>query len=165
MDLIKALEKELTEEVETTKKFLKRIPEDRYDWAPHEKSMKMKQLAVHIAELPSWISMAVHSDGLDFASNGYVPTPIENNDELLRLLENSFQEGLAALDELNENQLEEDWTLRHGDQILREGNKYEMIRIAYSQTIHHRAQLGVYLRLLNIPIPGSYGPSADDPGF
>jgi len=165
MDLKKVFKSELTEETNTTKKFLERIPETQYDWAPHEKSMKMKHLATHIAELPAWIEMAVHTDGLDFAANEYTPTPIADNNDLLTLLETSLQKGLAALDELKEEDLEKEWLLRQGDTILWTGTKYRMIRLALAQTSHHRAQLGVYLRLLNIPIPGSYGPSADEQTF
>jgi len=165
MDLKKALKTELTEETNTTKKFIERIPETQYDWAPHEKSMKMKYLATHIAELPAWVEMAVHTDGLDFAANEYQPTSIANNNDLLTLLETSLQKGLAALDELKEEDLEKEWLLRHGDTILWKGTKYSMVRLALAQTSHHRAQLGVYLRLLNIPIPGSYGPSADEQTF
>lgn len=165
MNLIKAFKKELTEEAATTRKFLTIIPEDKYNWAPHTKSMTMKNLATHIAELPSWIAYAVNSDELDFAVNEYQPTPVGNNTDLLHLLEKSLAEGNYALDQLSETDLEKRWLLRHGEKILWDADKYEMIRQSFSQTSHHRAQLGVYLRLLNIPIPGSYGPSADDPGF
>ncbi|GAA4791510.1 hypothetical protein GCM10023231_19300 [Olivibacter ginsenosidimutans] len=165
MDLIKALKKELTEEATTTRKFLKLIPEDKYDWAPHEKSMKMGNLATHLAELPSWIAMAVNTDELNFAVNMYEPTPLNHNEELYAMFERSLQEGLDALDKINEADFEKKWLLLNGDQVLWEGNKYEMIRVSFSQTSHHRAQLGVYLRLLNIPIPGSYGPSADEHTF
>lgn len=162
MDLIKALKKELTEEAAITRKFFKLIPEDKYDWAPHERSMKMQNLATHIAELPSWVAMAVNTDGLDFAVNTYQPIPLNNNEELYAMFERAFQEGLDALDKISEADFEKKWLLSNGEDLLWEGNKYEMIRVAFSQTSHHRAQLGVYLRLLNIPIPGSYGPSADE---
>lgn len=165
MDLIKALKNELVGEAETTRKFLKLIPEDKYEWAPHEKSMKMKHLAVHIAELPSWIALAVDADELDFAANEYRPTPINNNEELKAIFEKSLLQGEEALNKIALEDFEKRWILRHGENILWDGTKYGMIRLAFSQTSHHRAQLGVYLRLLNIPIPGSYGPSADDPQF
>ncbi|MEH6309220.1 DinB family protein [Olivibacter sp. CPCC 100613] len=165
MDLIKALKKELMDEAGTTRKFLPLIPEEKYEWAPHERSMKLKHLVVHIAELPSWITMAVDADGLDFAANEYTPTPLGNNEELKEIFEKSLQQGEDALNRISPEDLEKKWVLRHGENILWEGTKYGMIRMAFSQTSHHRAQLGVYLRLLNIPIPGSYGPSADDQQF
>jgi uncharacterized damage-inducible protein DinB len=165
MDIIKAFKKELMEEAATTRKFLKLIPEDKYEWAPHEKSTKMKALAVHIAELPSWISLAVNADELDFAANEYKPTPVADNTDLLNIFEKSLEMGNSALDQLSDKDFENRWVLRHGENILWDGTKYSMIRHAFSQTSHHRAQLGVYLRLLNIPIPGSYGPSADEPHF
>jgi len=165
MDIIKAFNKELSEEAATTRKFLKLIPEDKYDWAPHEKSTKMGALAVHIAELPSWISLAVNADELDFEANEYKPTPIANNAELLNIFEQSLETGNKALEQLQDKDLENRWVLRHGENILWDGTKYGMIRHSFSQTSHHRAQLGVYLRLLNIPIPGSYGPSADEQHF
>ncbi|MGK9119804.1 DinB family protein [Olivibacter jilunii] len=165
MDLIKALKQELIGEAETTRKFLKLIPEDKYDWAPHEKSMKMQHLAVHIAELPSWIALAVDADELDFAVSGYSPKSCANNEELLSMFEASLQQGNEALNKVRLEDLEKRWVLRQAENILWDGTKYGMIRLAFSQTSHHRAQLGVYLRLLNIPIPGSYGPSADEAKF
>ncbi|QNL50392.1 DinB family protein [Olivibacter sp. SDN3] len=164
MDLIKELKKELQEEAATTRKFFKQLPEDKYDWAPHEKSMPLKSLATHIAEIPEWIAMAVDTNELDLA-DGYHPTPINSNEDLLNLLEKSVKAGLASLDQIDDEQFDERWALRHGEQVLWDGTKYRMVRLAFSQTSHHRAQLGVYLRLLNIPIPGSYGPSADDNHF
>jgi len=165
MDIIASLLKEFEAEFNTTKKFMAIVPADRFDWAPHEKSMKLKALASHVAELPGWISMALTTDGLDFASAPYEPQTIESSDDLLKLLEKSYTEGKAELEKASETQLPQKWTLRNGDQILADFTRYETIRHAFSQTTHHRAQLGVYLRLLDIPIPGSYGPSADDPSF
>lgn len=165
MDIIKALLKELEGEFKTTKKFLTIVPKDKFDWAPHEKSMKMKALASHIAELPEWIQLAFDTDGLDFATTPYVEKTVESNDDLLHILEVSYTSAKSALENASEDVLSKPWILRNGEQILGDMTKYEMIRVAFSQTAHHRAQLGVYLRLLNIPIPGSYGPSADDQNF
>ena len=162
MQIIPLLLKELDHEVQTTRKMLQRIPDDQLDFKPHEKSMAMKVLAVHIAELPSWISMALHTTELDFAATPYSPTPATTVQDILDIFEKSVTNGRAALEAANEEDLIPDWTLKNGDQILMKLNKYGVIRHAYSQTVHHRAQLGVYLRLLNIPIPGSYGPSADE---
>lgn len=164
MKLIPLFFKELKQEAQTTRKFLKRVPEDKFDWKPHEKSMSLKELTVHIAEIPGWIETALNKDVLDFA-DGYVPTPVENSDDLLELLEESVQKSNAALNDADEEDLLPDWTMRNGDQVLMVMPKHAVIRHSLSQLTHHRAQLGVYLRLLDIPIPGSYGPSADEQVF
>ncbi|HEX8357022.1 MAG TPA: DinB family protein [Segetibacter sp.] len=165
MEIIQLLLKEIEEEAQTTRKMLARVPADKFDWKPHEKSMSMKQLTVHIAELPSWVSMALTTEGLDFAAFAYEPAPVENTEQLLALFETSFEKGKETLAQASEEDLLPGWTLRSGEQIHSVMTKYEVIRHSLAQTIHHRAQLGVYLRLLNIAIPGSYGPSADEMNF
>ncbi|MDQ0637119.1 putative damage-inducible protein DinB [Pedobacter sp. W3I1] len=165
MDIIKLLLKELEAEFNTTKKFLAIVPADKFDWAPHEKSMKMKSLTVHIADLPSWVSLALTTDGLDFETAPYVEKPVENAGDLVKILEENYAKGKAELEKATEESLNGRWVLSMGKQVLADYSKYETIRHSLSQTTHHRAQLGVYLRLLDIPIPGSYGPSADDQNF
>jgi uncharacterized damage-inducible protein DinB len=165
MSIIELLLKEMNQEAETTRKMLSRIPSDKFDWKPHQKNMSLKQLAVHLAELPSWVSMGLHTSELDFAAAGYTPNQVEDTAALLALFEKSLATGKAALEKATEADLEPSWTMRSGDHIHMVMTKYEVIRHAFSQTIHHRAQLGMYLRLLNIPIPGSYGPSADETNF
>ena len=164
MDIIKILQQEFHQESGITRKMLALVPQDKYDWKPHEKSMTMLQLATHIAEIPSWIGMGLHTEGIDFASFAYTPTPIANNDALLALFEKNVADGLLQLEGTTTAALNGTWIMRAGDHIIAEMSKYDTIRHAYSQIIHHRAQLGVYLRLLDIPIPGTYGPSADDQG-
>lgn len=165
MSIIEMLLKEMDMEANTTRKMLSRIPDDNYDWRPHPKSMTMRNLAVHIAELPSWVPMTLHTDGLDFATMDYTPTAVNGTADVLALFEKSLAEGEAALSQATEADLAPTWTMRNGDTVISTDTKGEVIRMAFSQTVHHRAQLGVYLRLLNIPIPGSYGPSADEPMF
>jgi uncharacterized damage-inducible protein DinB len=162
MTILELLLKEMDQEARTTRKMLERVPEDRFSWRPHEKSMNLRRLSTHIAELPSWVTMALTTDGLDFAKNPYQQTHIDTNAELLDFFERSLADGRSHLSQATEDQLWPSWTLRHGDKVLNTSSKYEVIRMSYSQIIHHRAQLGVYLRLLDIPIPGSYGPSADE---
>lgn len=162
MDIIQLLLSEMDAEAVTTRKMLQRVPEDKYDWKPHTKSTSMLHLAIHIAELPAWVTMGLTTTELDFAARPYKPSPVSNNKELLDLFESSFNKGRTSLSKAKEQDLLPKWTLRMGEKILLVQTKYEVIRHAFSQTIHHRAQLGVYLRLLNIPIPGSYGPSADE---
>jgi len=165
MTQIASIKKELENEAITTRKMLALVPAEKFDWKPHPKSMTMMNLATHIAELPTWVSMVLNTDELDFAVDEYKPTVVKTNAELLDMFSSNLAAGLAPLDEAKEQSLEKPWTLRNGEQILSEGSKADMIRMSLSQIIHHRAQLGVYLRLLDIPIPGSYGPSADENNF
>ena len=157
--------KEMDQEAKTTRNMLGRVPDDKYDWQPHEKSMTIRNLATHIAELPTWVTLALTTNGLDFATAPYEPVAINNTAELLDFFERSLADGKASLSQATDEQLEPIWTLRNGEEIYSKTTKGEMIRITFSQIDHHRAQLGVDLRLLNIPIPGSYGPSADEPNF
>jgi uncharacterized damage-inducible protein DinB len=165
MTIIESLLKDIEQEAQTTRKFLKIVPQDKYDWRPHPKSMSLQHLVTHIAELPAWITMAITTDGLDFQANPYQPSKIDNNADLLEFFEETYADGRAHLQAFDETELEKPWILRSGEHILADMNKYDTIRVSISQTIHHRAQLGVYLRLLDIPIPGSYGPSADELGM
>jgi uncharacterized damage-inducible protein DinB len=162
MNIIEMLLKELDQEAQITRKMLGIVPNDHYDWQPHPKSMTIRRLATHIAELPTWITYGLTTDELDFAKGDYTPEEINDTVTLLAVFEKNYANGRAHLAATNENVLQERWVLRNGDAIYMDMNKAEVVRIAMSQTVHHRAQLGVFLRLLNIPIPGSYGPSADE---
>ena len=153
---------EMEQEAQTTRKMLSRIPDDKYDWQPHPKSMTVRQLATHIAELPTWVTMTLTTDELDFATSPYQPHVINTTDDLLTYLETCLADGRSQLVPENEAILSKPWTLRNGETVYFVSPKHEMLRTAFCQIVHHRAQLGVYLRLLNIPIPGSYGPSADE---
>jgi uncharacterized damage-inducible protein DinB len=157
--------KELERESITTRKMLERVPDDKYDWKPHEKSMSLQQLATHVAEIPGWINMVLNTAEIDFGSNEYKPSIVKNNKELVSFFEKSLADGKATLAAANDKQLEETWTMRSGGQIYNTSPKDEVLRGVFCQVVHHRAQLGVYLRILNVPIPGSYGPSADDMNF
>jgi uncharacterized damage-inducible protein DinB len=165
MSMTQMLIDEMDQEAKTTRNMLSRVPDDQYDWKPHPRSMTIRSLATHIAELPSWVKIALTTDELDFESNPYQPVLINNTRELLEVFDKSLTEGRSQLEKAREQDLEKDWTLRMGKTILAKYTKGGTIRMAYSQTVHHRAQLGVFLRLLDIPIPGSYGPSADETEF
>jgi uncharacterized damage-inducible protein DinB len=162
MTTINPLLKELDQEAQTTRKMLERVPTAYFTWRPHQKSMTIKQLVTHIAELPGWVTMAVTTDGLDFANNPYQQEEVGNNHELMDYFERSLEDGRAHLAAVKTEMLAEPWTLRNGEVVYHVATKGEIIRMAYCQIVHHRAQLGVFLRLLDIPIPGSYGPSADE---
>ena len=165
MTTIESLLKEMNAEAETTRKMLARIPDDKYDWQPHEKSMTVRRLATHLADIPSWMDIVINEDELNFATSTHKEPVINNTAELLEFMEDSVKKGGAALTIANEDLLKKEWTLRNGDHVISIRPKIEVVRMAYCQIVHHRAQLGVYLRLLNVPIPGSYGPSADDLGL
>jgi uncharacterized damage-inducible protein DinB len=157
--------KEMDQEAQTTRTMLSRVPNDKFDWQPHPKSMTIRQLTTHIAELPSWVTLALTTDGLDFATSPYEPAILNTTGEVLDFFEKSLADGHSHLASATDDQLPGSWVLRNGDDIYLNQTKGETIRVSFSQIVHHRAQLGVYLRLLDIPIPGSYGPSADEQGF
>jgi uncharacterized damage-inducible protein DinB len=165
MTIIEMLSKEMEQEAETTRKMLSRVSNDKYSWKPHEKSMTIQRLATHIADISSWVSITLTTDELDFANNSHKEPVITNTDQLLGYFEQCYAEGKTALADAKEEQLEQLWTMRNGEQIYTVSTRGEVIRMSYSQIVHHRAQLGVFLRLLDVPIPGSYGPSADEQGF
>jgi len=165
MQIIQMFLNEVEQEAQTTRKFLSIIPNDKFDWQPHPKSMTIRQLSTHIAELPGWIPMAINTDELDFAQNAYKPEILNRTDELLEQFEKNLAAAKESLANTNEDVLAQMWTLRNGEDIYMTQTKAEVVRVSISQTIHHRAQLGVFLRLLNVPIPGSYGPSADEQEF
>lgn len=164
MSMLNVFSKELAQEAITTRKMLERIPDGQYDYKPHEKSMSMRQLATHVAEIPSWFGIALNTSEIDFANDPFPQPVINTTMELLTYLDKNLADAKVQLENAREAQLDENWTMRSGDHIISTRPKAEVIRMSFSQLIHHRAQLGVYLRLLNIPIPGSYGPSADEMG-
>ncbi|MDH4471858.1 MAG: DinB family protein [Fluviicola sp.] len=161
MTQIETFLKELDEQAPITREFMKHAQTADFDWQPHEKSMKMIALATHVAELPTWIAMVAHTTELDFASAPYSPEAIHSTEELVAYSEKCYQEGRAALAGMSESALNENWTMRSGDIIHSVDTKAEVIRMTLNQEIHHRAQLGVYFRLLGIPVPKSFGPTAD----
>lgn len=173
MTQISLFQKELEKEAVTTRKMLAVVPNDKYDWKPHPKSMSIRQLATHIAELPSWIGMILNSDELDFAAMDYKPTVVDDTASLMEVFEKNLEDGRTQLAAAlkkgvgaeGDDTLDKIWTLRSAEKIHSADSKADVIRMSLSQIIHHRAQLGVFLRLLDVPIPGSYGPSADDNNF
>ncbi len=165
MTVITSLVNEMEEQAKVTEQFMKLVPTDQPDWRPHEKSMKLVPLASHIAELPGWVEMALTTDELDFETAPYTPVQINSAADLLKLHLENVEKSRKALLEADEATLDEQWTLRSGNTIHSVSTKGEVIRMAYNQIVHHRAQLGVYFRLLGIPVPQSFGPTADSPAF
>lgn len=154
---------ELKHESSMTKKMLEKVPLDKKDWVPHEKSMTLGRLATHVAEIPHWISRIITVDDWDFAERGFSSHIAASNEELLKVFQEKLSQAIADLEAMNDDDFNKTWVVRRGDQNRRELPKKVAIRAwGFSHLIHHRGQLSVYLRLLNVPIPGMYGPSADE---
>jgi len=165
MENLPLLKSELEEEYLITKKFIDRFPDDLNDYAPHEKSMKLMPLATHTVEVFAWPKIILETPFMDFSAGDYKPTILKTKAELQQKLEEDYQTGKAALENISEDDLEPTWSMRMGDHILKEWSKYGAIRHSLNQVTHHRAQLGVYYRLNNIELPPSYGPTADEQSF
>lgn len=161
-NIAKAFIGELQYEAISTRKCLERIPEDKFDYKPHEKSMTMIQLSSHVAEMFGWITATCKTNELDFAT-GYVPFKPETTAQLVEFFDKHLAEAIAALEETSDEQMMENWTLRNGEQVYFSFPKVQTIRsFAINHIINHRGQLSVYLRLNDIPVPSLYGPSADE---
>lgn len=165
MDTLKQLRDELETEYQTTKRFFEIYPDDKNDYAPHSKSMKMMHLATHISEVFGWAGFMLNSSELDFAKSEMEPKHLTTKNELLTVLEENHKASQEALLKASENDLEPRWALKNDGHVLASWTKYEAIRHSLNQITHHRAQLGVYYRLNDIELPGSYGPTADHPNF
>jgi uncharacterized damage-inducible protein DinB len=162
MSEIKIFLEEFEAEAITTHKMLSLVPTDKFEWRPHPKSMTMYSLSSHIADIAKWVTYAIKKDVLDISTAEFATPKMSNTQEILAYFEDNFKNSVADLKAADESTFGNQWLLTYGDQVLLTLTKASCIRHAISQTIHHRAQLGVYLRLLDIPIPGSYGPSADE---
>lgn len=149
-------------EMASTRKTLEQIPEDKFAWKPHEKSFTLQKLAVHVATLPAWLTTTVKNDFLDVAAP-FPKFPAENRKAILDLFDKSAAEARATLAATSDAELFKTWSLKNGDAVIFSMPKVAVIRsFMMNHLIHHRAQLGVYLRLNDVPVPGLYGPSADD---
>jgi len=154
---------ELKSEAAATRKILERVPIDKNDWTPHAKSMALGKLAMHVAEIPSWVAMTLLTDELDFAKFDYKLLPARSTEELLAKHDETVEQAIAVLETFEDKVYDAPWTMRTGEKIHYTMPKSAVVRrFAFSHLFHHRAQLGVYLRLLDIPIPGMYGPTADE---
>lgn len=165
MNIIPLLIKELENEFQITKHFVARFPENHTDYKPHEKSMDITVLANHVVEIFAWPAMMIELDKIDLEAGDYKPTAFKTIHELEHKLETDFATGKNILTQTDESILLNRWKLTAGEMVFADDTKYEAIRHALNQITHHRAQLGVYYRLLNIEVPSSYGPSADTQVF
>ena len=154
---------ELQWETNLTKKMLERVPLEKSSWKPHDKSHTLGRLSTHVAEIPHWISRIIAVDDWDFAVRGFSAHVAATQEELLNILKEKVDQAIADLGTMRSEDFDKTWIVRRGDQMRREIPKGFAIRTwGFSHFVHHRGQLSVYLRLLNIPVPGMYGPSADE---
>ena len=169
MAISDALLPEFDQEMIGVRKTLERVPADKFDWRPHEKSGSMMWLAGHIANLVGWASMTISTDELDLASGGepMAPPPTPTSvDELLAIFDKNVGEARAAIAGATDETLMQPWTLLHNGLTTFSMPRIAMIRsFVMNHLIHHRAQLGVYRRLNDVPVPSIYGPSADEDPF
>ncbi|MEO7083544.1 MAG: DinB family protein [Gemmatimonadaceae bacterium] len=153
---------EFTHEAAQTRKVLERVPADQKDWKPHEKSMTLGRLASHIADMPNWTPLTLNANELDLAS-GYNMAPFTTTEAMLAAYDANVEKAKAALRNFKDEDLATTWTLRNGEHVILAMPKGQCLRsMCFNHNVHHRGQLSVYLRLLGVPVPGMYGPSADE---
>ena len=158
-ELYADLEIELT----NTRRVLERVPFEHWEWKPHEKSFALGRLATHLAQLPRFAEVIATTEELDMATWTDAPPRLTNTAELLALFDERAGSMRAIVPSLTPEQLAGHWRLRMGEAVFLDAPRSLLLRQhGISHPVHHRAQLTVYLRLLNVPIPGLYGPSADD---
>ena len=158
---------ELELEARTTRRVLERVPADRLDWRPHPKSMTLGQLALHVATLPGSFARLGRLDGLDMSKVDFKnqPSP-QSAGELLPTLDQSVEAARTFLSELDDEQASAPWRMTNGDREVATMPRLGLVRsLMLNHWYHHRGQLAVYLRLLDVPVPSCYGPTADESPF
>lgn len=165
MPISEALLPEFDQEMANTRKTLERVPDDKLGWKPHEKSGTMLWLAGHVANIPTWTLITINQDVLDIGGPFQMPEPKSRKD-LLEMFDKGVADGRAALAGATDAHLMKPWTLKKGAETILSLPRIACLRsFVMNHMIHHRAQLGMYLRLNNIPVPAIYGPSADEGSF
>jgi uncharacterized damage-inducible protein DinB len=155
---------EFDEEVKKTRRVLERVPAGKGDFVPHPKSMRLGQLAPHVAQLAGFGLTVLTEPSLDFAQRTYTPLPFESGQQLVRVFDEGTAQVRRALVSTPDAAWNEPWKLSFQGRTIFEGSRFLAYRQMFlNHIVHHRAQLGVYLRLNNEPVPGTYGPSADEP--
>lgn len=154
---------ELKSEAAKTRALLSRVPVDNPAWKPHEKSMELQRLARHVAEIPNWCTYTLMAEELDLSKNHEPSPPLTTAAALVAEMDKHVAAALKELESADDEKLAGNWTLRSGDQIFFTLPRKVVLReMVFNHLIHHRAQLGVYLRMLNVPLPPMYGPTADE---
>ena len=159
---------ELDREVERSKRALEQVPEGKYDWKPHEKSMGFGYLADMVATMPTWMAMAITQNELDVApaeGSKIKQAPKETSDALLKALDAAAADARSALEKTTEEHLMTSWRLLARGQVVMETQRQVVIQDTFNHWAHHRGQMTVYLRLMGAKVPALYGPSADDNRF
>jgi len=166
MTFSQAILPEFDQEMTHTRKTLERVPEDKYDWKPHPKSMTMMRLAGHLAQLPHWAVETIRREELDVMPPGSEPPKpflAASNDALLAEFDKNVAEARGLLANVTDEEIAKPWSLLVGGKAVMTMPRAAVIRgVVMNHMIHHRAQLGVYLRLNDVAVPGMYGPSADE---
>jgi uncharacterized damage-inducible protein DinB len=161
MSIAKTLFAEFDQEMKTTRRLLERVPSDKGQWKPHEKSFSLGHLAQLISWMPGWITSTLTTDYLDIAgSSGY---SYEKTETLLDTFDSNVREARTAIEAVTDADLEKPWSLKMGDKVLMTSPRGATARSHINHLVHHRGQLSVYLRMLDIPVPSIYGPTADEP--
>jgi uncharacterized damage-inducible protein DinB len=165
MTIAEVLLQDYDVEIANTRRTLERVPEDKPDWTPHEKSMKMGKLAMHCATLPLFGCYIMEDEGMDMANSKRerVPLVFTSRAACLQHLEESSAKCRAALAAANDEHLSAPWKFSFGEMVISHNPRSMSFRqMCFDHLLHHTAQLGVYLRLNDIPVPALYGPSADE---
>lgn len=168
MKLTEFFRAELDREVERSRKALEHVPDGKYEWKPHERSMIFGYLADMVATIPTWITMEIKRDDLDIAppeGQSTKKAQKETSADLIKALDEAAAEASAALEQTNDEFLNTNWKLLAGGQVVWEGPRHEIIQDTINHWTHHRGQMTVYLRLMGAKVPAIYGPSADDQSF
>ncbi|MGA9526538.1 MAG: DinB family protein [Terriglobales bacterium] len=157
-------------EMDNTRRTLERVPDDKFAWKPNEKSGTLGWMATHIAIIPSWAKMTMEQDSVDISPAGgapsFVPPQPANRKELLEVFDKNRTEARAALAAAGDDAYGRSWTLlMSGEELFREPRAAVLRRMVLNHMIHHRGQLTMYFRLLEVPVPALYGPSADEQQF
>jgi uncharacterized damage-inducible protein DinB len=154
---------EFEQEMQSTRKLLAALPENLTDYKPHPKSMLLPNLAGHIAQLPGWAKTTVDTEELDLDMKTWVPFQPKTRQDVLNEFDKAVEQARAAISSASDEHLAKTWTFKMEGKPIFSAPRSSVLRgTVFNHLIHHRAQLGVYLRLLDIPIPGMYGPSADE---
>ena len=165
MSIAETLLPEFDQEMATTRRLLERVPSDKGTWKPHQKSFPLAHLAQLVSGMPGWITNIVRETSLDLGS--YPGYSYEKTETLLAAFDNNVKEARTALAASKDSDYQVAWSLKHGDRVLMTLPRAVVVRQTINHLVHHRGQLTVYLRLLDVPIPPIYGPTADEgmPGF
>ena len=152
------------DEMDKTRRTLERIPEKDPDWKPHEKSMAIGRLALHVARLPDFYVRILSTPEMNMTTEKFPPIVFQSTAHLLTELARSSSEAKSRLLAASDEELRAPWKISFGDHVLAHAPRMTLYRTMFlNHVVHHRAQLGVYLRLLGIPVPALYGPSKDEP--